>query len=82
MAYVLIPHDEIIGSATLSGLVAKFDRSEIRASCVISSKHQLRLWPRDVQSRQSVGDCRDRARWGDQSGDLWLICRARSIAAT
>jgi type III restriction enzyme len=28
--YVLIPHDEIIGSATLVGLVAKFDRSEIR----------------------------------------------------
>jgi type III restriction enzyme len=28
--YVLIPHDEIIGSATLAGLVAKFDQSEIR----------------------------------------------------
>jgi type III restriction enzyme len=32
--YVLIPHDEIIGSATLAGLVAKFDQSEIHGLAV------------------------------------------------
>jgi type III restriction enzyme len=32
--YVLIPHDEIIGSSTLAGLVAKFDQSEIHGLAV------------------------------------------------